>query len=52
MPGRAGVLWRGYLTVICFGLAVAVVRLRPLRLLASLGLVLAGLAVFFVGFDP
>ena len=30
-------------------LAVAVFRLRPLRILASLGLVLAALAVFFVG---
>jgi hypothetical protein len=43
---------RDYLTVVLFGLAVAVLRLRPLRLLASLALVLAALAVFFVGFDP
>jgi hypothetical protein len=43
---------RDYATVILFGLAVAVLRLRPSRILASLALVLAGLAVFFVGFDP
>ena len=40
---------RDYLTVILFGLAVAVLSLRPLGLLASLALFLAGLAVFFVG---
>ena len=38
-----------YLIVVLFGLAVAVLRPQPLRLLASLVLVVAGLAVFFVG---
>ena len=41
--------WREYATVVLFALAVAVFRLRPLRMLAALALVLAGLAVFFVG---
>jgi hypothetical protein len=41
---------REYLTVVLFGLAVAVLALHPRRLLASLGLLLAGVAVFF-GFD-
>lgn len=40
--------WREYATVVLFGLAVAVFRLRPLRLLASFGLFVLGLAVFFV----
>jgi hypothetical protein len=39
--------WRDYATVILFGLAVAVLRLTPLRLLASFALFVAGLAVFF-----
>ena len=39
--------WREYATVVLFGLAVAVLRLRPLRMLASLALFLAGVAVFF-----
>ena len=40
---------RDYLIVVLFGVAVAVFRLRPMRILASVGLVLAALAVFFVG---
>jgi hypothetical protein len=40
---------RDYATVVLFGLAAAVLSLRPLRLLASLALVVAGLAVFFIG---
>jgi hypothetical protein len=38
---------RAYATVILFGLAVAVFRLRPLRALASFALFVAGVAVFF-----
>jgi hypothetical protein len=41
--------WREYVTVVLFAVAVAVLRPRPLRVLASLGLVLAALTVFFVG---
>jgi hypothetical protein len=40
---------RDYVTVILFGLAVAVFRFRPLRALATLALFVLGLAVFFVG---
>ena len=40
---------RDYAVVILFGLAVAVFRLRPLRVLASLALVVAGFAVYFLG---
>jgi hypothetical protein len=39
--------WRDYLVVVLFALAVAVLRLRPLRILASVGLFVAGVAVFF-----
>jgi hypothetical protein len=39
--------WRDYLAVVLFGLGVAVLRLRPSRLLASFGLFVAGLAVWF-----
>jgi hypothetical protein len=39
--------WRDYITVILFALAVAVLRLRPTRILASLALAVAGLAVWF-----
>ena len=46
---RTSLPWRDYLTVVLFALAVAVLRPRPLRILASLGLVLAALAVFFIG---
>jgi hypothetical protein len=38
---------RDYLTVVLFGVAVAIFRLRPLRILASLALVVAGLTVWF-----
>jgi hypothetical protein len=38
---------RDYVTVILIGIAVAVLRLRPSRMLASLGLLVAGLAVWF-----
>ena len=38
---------RDYATVVLFGLAVAIFRLRPLRMLASLALVVAGFAVWF-----
>jgi hypothetical protein len=38
---------RDYLTVVLFGLAVAVFRLRPLRILASLALLVVGIAVWF-----
>jgi predicted amidohydrolase len=38
-----------YLIVVLWGLAVAVLRLRPLRVAASLAMFLAGLFVFFVG---
>ena len=34
-------------TVILFGLAVAVLRLRPLRILTALALAVAGLALWF-----
>jgi hypothetical protein len=44
--------WRDYGTVVLFALAVAVLRPRPLRMLASLALVLAALALFFVGPSP
>jgi hypothetical protein len=39
--------WREYLTVVLFALAVLVLRPRPVRLLASFALFLAGFAVFF-----
>jgi hypothetical protein len=39
--------WREYATVILLALAVAVLSPRPLRLLASAGLCLAAVAVFF-----
>ena len=39
--------WRDYAAVVLFGLAVAVLRLRPLSILASLALVVAGFAVWF-----
>lgn len=38
---------RDYLTVVLFGLAVAVFRFRPTRMLLSLALVVAGVAVWF-----
>jgi hypothetical protein len=38
---------RDYVTLGLFAAAVAVLRLRPLRMLASLGLALAGFAVWF-----
>lgn len=41
--------WSAYATVVLFALAVVVLRPRPLRLLASLALFIAGLAVFFIG---
>jgi hypothetical protein len=40
--------WRDYAVVVLFGLAVAVLSPRPLRLLASFALVVAGFAVFFL----
>ena len=43
--------WREYVTVVLFALAVAVLRLRPLRMLASFAFFLAGFVVFF-GFFP
>ena len=39
--------WREYVTVVLIALAVAVLRLRPLRILASLALLLAAFLVFF-----
>ena len=39
--------WREYATVVLLALAVAVLSLRPRRLLASAGLGLAAFAVFF-----
>jgi hypothetical protein len=42
---------RDYLTVLFFGLAVALLSLRPLRLLASFAAFVLGLAVFFGVFD-
>jgi hypothetical protein len=39
--------WRDYVTVILLALAVAVLRLRPSRILASLALAVAGAAVWF-----
>jgi hypothetical protein len=39
--------WREYATVVLLALAVLVLRLRPLRLLASSALVVAAFAVFF-----
>jgi len=44
--------WADYATVVLLALAVAVFRLRPLRMLASLALFVAGLAVFFIGPQP
>jgi hypothetical protein len=38
---------RDYLTVVLIGLAVAVFRLHPMRFLASLALVVAGVVVWF-----
>ena len=38
---------RDYVTLALFVAAVAVLRLRPLRMLASLGLAFAGFAVWF-----
>jgi hypothetical protein len=40
--------WREYLTVVLIALSVAVLRLRPLRLLASLALFVAAMAVFWL----
>jgi hypothetical protein len=40
--------WHEYATVVLFALAVLVLRPRPLRLIASLALFVAGLAVFFL----
>ena len=39
--------WRDYIAVLLFALAVAVLRLRPSRVLASLALVVAAGAVWF-----
>jgi hypothetical protein len=39
--------WRDYAAVVLIGLAVALLSPRPSRLLASLALVVAGLAVWF-----
>jgi len=44
--------WREWATVVLFALAVLVLRPRPLRLLASLALFVAGLAVYFIGPQP
>jgi hypothetical protein len=40
--------WREYLTVVLLALSVAVLRLRPLRMLASLAIFLAAMAVFWL----
>jgi hypothetical protein len=44
--------WREYITVVLLALAVSVLPPRPLRVLASLALFVAGLAVFFIGPQP
>jgi hypothetical protein len=40
--------WRDYATVLLFALAILVLRPSPVRLLASLALFVAGVAVFFL----
>jgi hypothetical protein len=40
--------WREYLTVVLLALSVAVLRLRPLRMLASFALFMAAMAVFWL----
>jgi hypothetical protein len=44
--------WRDYGTVVLFALAVAVFRPRPVRMVVSAALVLAALALFFIGPSP
>jgi hypothetical protein len=44
--------WREWATVVLFALAVYVLRPRPLRVLTSLALFVAGLAVFLIGPQP
>ena len=47
-PSKTTYRWREYLTVVLLGLAVLVLRPRPLRLLASFTLFLAAMGVFWL----
>jgi hypothetical protein len=52
VSSQIDVPWRDWATVVLFALAVFVLRPRPLRLLASLAVFVAGLAVWFIGPQP
>ena len=47
VPFQEHEVWRDYATVALFAAAVAVLRLRPLRMLASLLFTLAGFVLWF-----
>jgi hypothetical protein len=47
-PSKTTYPWREYLTVVLLALAMLVLRLRPLRLLASFALFVAAMAVFWL----
>jgi hypothetical protein len=47
VPFQEHEAWRDYVTVVLFAAAVAVLRLRPVRMQASLCLALAGFTLWF-----